>query len=256
MAPSAYVKRMELHQHMAGERGVLHKPWEHTALKVLSYGGLTTAALALSPVVFPLFSKNLKGIGEAAIAFCTTGAPSGLAGSVSSFLTPILGTTLAAGGWATVGLSGALAIGGMWLGNYIDKRTEKGNFRWGAVVRWGCLATSMLIALPAILPAISMGLMFLGTWAGSNGLMGAAVDIGRLGAGSAMAKAAASGAVSTAVGTASLAAMHALTCALPLGSAGFFLGQKEEKQPRPQSSLVLPAFRDGRVSAQLASVQL
>jgi len=126
----------------------------------------------------------------------------------------------------------------MWLANTIDKRTPKGEFRWGSVIRWAALTTSILIALPAILPAISMGLMFFSSLMGSAALASAATTIGSLGAAGAM-----SGAGS-ALGAAGLAGVHALTCALPLGVTGLFLGQKEEKQT-PEPRLSTPARYDG-----------
>lgn len=227
--------------------GVHHKPWEHTALKALSWGGVSIAGLALLPVIFS-GAKGIAGLAaENAITFCTSGAPSGWAGAVSGSIAPWLGTSVAAGGLATAALSGGLAIGGLWLANRIDKNTKPGEFRWGSVIRWTALATSILISLPAVLPAISMGLMFLGGFGEvPNMLYSAAMTVGSLGATGAM-----SGA-NVGLGAAALAGLHALTCALPLGITGLFLGQKEEK---PKMLVVVPAQVAGRAMPQLPMVR-
>lgn len=232
---------LEKSDHSHAEKGVLHKPWEHTGLKALSWGGLATAGLALTPVVFSAFSGNVGRAAGEAITFCITGPAVGWAKTASEMLAQIpgIGPSIAAGGLATAAVSGGIAIGGMWLANYIDKRTPQGAFRWGAVIRWASLATSVLIALPAILPAISMGVMFFAAlFERPNLLSDAAGMIGTLGKSGAM-----SG-VSSALGAAGLAGVHALTCALPLGSAGLFLGQKEEK---PMLRLQLPVSSAGRL---------
>ena len=232
--------------HTHTQQGVHHKPWEHTALKVLSWSGLATAGLALSPVLASFAPTTAAG-GSAlsAIESCVTGPARGLAGHAYGLLQDIgFSESIISGGWATAGLSGGIAVGGLLLANYLDKRTKSGEFRWGSVVRWAALTTSILIALPAILPAISMGLNFLGSWLGSSGLSGFAADIGTIGANSVAADSASG--ISTAVGAAAFAGVHAVTCALPLGLTGFFLGQKEEPQ-KPMPKLQLPAFADGRL---------
>lgn len=224
---------LEKSDHSHAEKGVLHKPWEHTALKMLSWGGLGIAGLALAPVIFSAFSTNAEMAQARAIAICGSGDPVGAAGGLYTMLGA--GSVLT-GSWATAALAGGIAIGGLWLGNYIDKHTEQGKFRWGAVVRWAALGTSMLIALPAILTGISMGLNFFGLWSGTDWLNSAASAIGTIG------KAGAAG-TTTSLSAAGLAGVHALTCALP-GVAGFFLGQKE---PKPMPQLQVPVSAVGRV---------
>ncbi len=237
---------MKPDNHLPPDIGVHHKPWEHAALKTLAAGGLATAGLALAPVVLPtvIANPNVAVAGANAISFCTSGAGEGLASSAAALLSqiPIVGNYIAVGGIATAAISGGLAVGGMLWANYLDKHTRKDEFRWGSVVRWAALSTSILIALPAIIPAISMGTMFFGLLAGSTVLTEIAFSLGSLGA------AGAASGMSTALGAAGLAGVHALTCALPLGAAGFFLGQKEEK---PMPKLQLPALADGRVTPPL-----
>jgi hypothetical protein len=110
------------------------------------------------------------------------------------------------------------------------------------VIRWASLATSILIALPAILPAISMGLIFFGSLMGNNALIfDAANAIGSLGA------TGATSAMTGALGVAGITALHALTCALPLGVTSLFLGKTDE-QAAPMPKLVLPALNSGRIT--------
>jgi hypothetical protein len=230
--------------HTHEQRGVLHKPWEHTALKVLSWTGLGTAGLALAPLVFPQFSLNAVPASANAIARCIKGEPSGLVKPIYDAFEGTVGASLISGGWPTALVSGGLAVGGLWLANYVDKRTEQGAFRWGSVIRWAALTTSILISLPTILTAMSMGINFFSFWAGSEGPSALGSAIGSLGA-----KGAASG-MGAAASAAGLASIHALTCALPLGITGFFLGQKEEPK-KPTPILQLPALNAGRLTPPL-----
>lgn len=226
----------------------LHKPWEHAALKTLSWGGIALAGLALTPVIGSAFGGDVGRAASDAITFCTTGPGKGFAQAASGGISPLLGTTVAAGGWATALLSGGLAISGLWLANYVDKHTSEGAFRWGSVIRWAALGTSILIALPALLPAISMGLLFIGSLLGPPNLVTSAASmIGSLGSAGAM-----SGA-SLGLGAAGLAGIHALTCATPLGLTSFFLGEKEEN---PKPILTLPALVQGRLMPMLPSARV
>lgn len=232
---------------------MLHAPWEHTGLKLLSLAGLSTAALALAPVVIPAIIRTQETqLAEmAATSFCTTGAASGLVSTVAGAIghIPFVGGALAAGGMWTVGAAVGIALGGMVLANYIDRHTPEGKFRWGAVVRWSSLATSILVSLPAILPAISMGLMFWGNWMGDYSMMDTAASIGSLGTSGA------ASAIGSAAGGAGLAALHAITCALPLGLAGFFIDRTEEKTKLPPFTLPplptlhAPALANGKIIA-------
>lgn len=224
--------------------GVPHMPWEHAGLKLLSWAGFATAGLAVLPALFN-GANGMSGLASAsAISFCGSGLPSGWAGDVAGMLgeVPLIASSLATGGIAAVGISVGIAVGGMWLSNYVDKHTTEGAFRWGSVIRWASLATSVLVALPMILPAISMGTMFLGTLWGVPSLQAAASTIGSLGNTGAMAG------VSSAMGATGLALAHAVTCALPLGLSGFILGSEGNEAQKPMPKLNLPPLHAGRVT--------
>jgi hypothetical protein len=227
-----------------------HGQTEHQLMRSMGYGGLAAGAIAMAPIVTRAVAPNgFAGvIASGAINFCGSALPTGWAASIAELVgsVPLVGATLAAGGFVTIGAAAGLAVGGMLLGNYLDKRAMSEGFPWGKVVRWGCLITSALIAAPMVLSGLTMGLMFLGQYFGIDGLAGFATStfgtLGRAGelTGAAMAQ-----------GSAAMMGVHALTCALPLGASAFLLGKKETpEQPKQLPQLHLPPLRqyDGRVT--------
>lgn len=227
-----------------------HGQTEHQLMRWMGYGGLAAGAIAMAPIVTKAVAPNgLAGvIASGAINFCGSAVPTGWAADIAGVIgeIPVVGTALAAGGFATIGTAAGLALGGMLLGNYLDKHAKPDGFPWGKLVRWGCLITSALIAAPMVLSGLTMGLMFLGQYFGIDGLAGfASSTFGTLGTagkltGTAMAQ-----------GSAAMMGVHALTCALPLGASAFLLGKKETpEQPKQLPQLHLPPLRqyDGRVT--------
>jgi hypothetical protein len=211
-------------------------------MKWVGYAGLASAALAISPLLFQNASGMAQVASKGAIEGCLTGIPIGWAGSVADFLsgTPLIGATLAAGGLGAVALAAGVAVGGMFLARYLDKRTPEGGFPWGRVVRWASLGTSMLFAAPMMLTGIAMGLKFIGLWSGTSLLTDWGSALGTTGMGSAQGMAAS---------TASIGLLHGLTCALPLGLTGVFMGghgtMGETHRVPPQ--LVTPERYEGRL---------
>jgi hypothetical protein len=149
-----------------------HSPSEHSAhvrgslWSLLALGA--TGAVIAAPYALPLL-----GIGDAETSeniinimhnHDGTGG-SGLAGIINSgiALIPSIGATLAAGGWASIAATGLIGVGGALLAKWMEKREAPEDFKWSKVIRYASLATSMLIALPAILTGISIGLTFLAT---------------------------------------------------------------------------------------------
>lgn len=227
-----------------------HVPAEHAAMKWLSYGGIGVAGLALAPVIAKTFGDPITQIaGSNALDMCGSGLATGWAGSISGLLSgiPLIGAGIAGGGLMTVGVAAALMVGGMWLANHVDKQTPEGKFQWGKVIRWASMATSVLVSLPAILPAISMGLNFLSFWlqpgVSDTALLNVGSTIGKLGTSSAF-----SG-TSMALGGASMGLVHTLTCALPMGLGAYLLGKQSQNAPKDPPTLHLPELRNhqGRV---------
>lgn len=91
---------------------------------------------------------------------------SGLAGLIAGGLEKIpgIGTSLAAGGWTTILASGAIGLGGVLLANWLEKGELPSDFPWSKVIRYGSLATSMLISLPSLLTGIGVSIAFLSTF--------------------------------------------------------------------------------------------
>lgn len=136
-----------------------HSLWPLAALGV---AGLAVAA----PFALPAIDL---GTDTAALAATNAfhahniSAGSGLAGLISQGIShvPLVGESLASGGWATILTSGVIGIGGVLLANWMKKHEQEGDFPWSKVIRYGALGTSMLISLPSLLTGIGIGLTFL-----------------------------------------------------------------------------------------------
>lgn len=233
-----------------------HGAIEHAAMNVLTGAGIAGAGLAVLPIIGGLFpSTSGAGVASAlTFSWCglgATGWAEGAQGMVKAI--PGVGETLAAGGWAAIGASAGLVLGGLMLGKYIDERTPKGGFPWGSVVRWGLLATSALIAAPMILSGVSMGLMFLSNLLPAAGAIGGALSAAAATVGTVGASAMLPASTMAATG-AGMSMLHALTCLLPLGLFGFLSTQKKEEVAGVPPQLILPERAlDGRlVSLQQA----
>lgn len=94
----------------------------------------------------------------------SVGLGDGLAGGINKALNyiPLVGPTLAEGGIWSMVATGIIGIGGTLLGKHMehDAQTEAAR-KLGKWIRYGALATSLLIAMPSILTGISVGITFL-----------------------------------------------------------------------------------------------
>lgn len=130
---------------------------------------LTTGAigsLIAAPYVLPSLGIGSTLMTKQVVSMCgaVEGYGTGLAGALNSGFShlPLVGETLASGGWANAISSGVIGIGGTLLGNYIQNHYDKpGQFPWGKAIKYTAMATSMLIALPSLLSGISIGVTFL-----------------------------------------------------------------------------------------------
>lgn len=137
-----------------------HAGWEHTALQIFKGVSIATAAISLSPFIF-----NQDELGQVALAntlsFCSTGEATGLTGVVSGIMSqiPLIGGYLATGGIVNGIASLTIGLGGVALARMLEKNNRPTAAK---IVRWASIATSVLVSLPAILPALGMGFHFLG----------------------------------------------------------------------------------------------
>lgn len=135
--------------------------WGRVALWTI---GVSAIAIAAAPIVMPIFSAEWALTASSAISYCGSGAATGLAGWSASVLShvPLIGSTLAVGGITNALVAGGLALGGNYLAHKIDHAQGcNQTIPWGGIIRAVALATSFLVALPAIMPAITMGLTFI-----------------------------------------------------------------------------------------------
>jgi hypothetical protein len=154
----------------------------------LSRTAFATTGLIVAPYVLSLFG-TAHSASEIMTALHGTGLGTGAAGALNGVLaaTPVIGTSLAAGGLFTAATSGIIGFGGMWLGEQISRHEKPGDFPWGKVITIAALATSALIALPSILTGISVAItyftaLFEGTGAASTMADTMATTLGSTGA--------------------------------------------------------------------------
>ncbi|NBX03314.1 MAG: hypothetical protein EBR02_04510 [Alphaproteobacteria bacterium] len=125
--------------------------------------GVLGAGIILAPHILPALGVTSNAVARTA-ANMIHNEPMGIAGAVNSGLSliPVIGSKLAEGGWFSAVASASVGVGGVLLGQFIESK-EDGNkhIKWGNVLKYAALATSALIALPAILSSLSTGLIYL-----------------------------------------------------------------------------------------------
>jgi hypothetical protein len=152
----------------------------HHALPVIGLGlGVATAAVMLAPTILPLLGVGDSELAqEAVLVMHGTGLGSGFAGQVNQLLNsvPYIGETLSQASFKTAGIVGATGIGGYLLGKFIEKRESDNSFSLGKTIRYASLATSALIALPAALTSIGVGIVYLAATLSGPELANQAID--------------------------------------------------------------------------------
>jgi len=245
--------------HQGHNPGSEAKNW----LAALGIGtALITGAVILSPYVIPLLH-----VGNTALATQTftavhgVGLGTGLVGAMNSAINtiPFVGAAIAKGGIASALATGVTGIGGVLLGQFIEKRENgKSGIKWGKVVKTAALITSALIAMPAILSGITMGIVYCSAAFSGLELGSAAISFltPTLGAAGSMGAATA--------GLSGVAAIlpHVLTCGMPIIAAGaaWFMGKnkaKDDTHSEHQAMLSKPVpeydsrYADGTVRADV-----
>ncbi len=229
-----------------------HNPW----MKRIAIGAaLLAGAVVIAPYLLPVVGVGETALAEEAmVAMHGTGLGNGLAGVINGVINsiPFVGGTLAQGGLVSAVASAGIGIGGMLLGNYIEKRQDGSTgIRWGKVLATAALATSALIALPSLLTGISVGVVYLAAAFSGVELASSAVA----------AMAASLGSVSsvsagmTGLAGAAAAFPHLLTCVAPAISGAVslgMLGSDDGKYTRSIAPAENPASTsDGQMSLQM-----
>ena len=207
-----------------------HGDSEHNPLFSPTGAAVATAgAVTLSPYVLPAIGIGSGFLAQQAISgLCGNGlVGSGIAGAVQGAFAhvPMIGHLLAAGGLSTALFSGGIGIGGMLLSKWVEKFESppaKG-ICLSKAIRWAAVGTSILIALPALLTGLSVGLTFLagamgGVVLASHVLTFMSSTLGAIGTASL---------ATSGTGLATLTASHLFTCGaalLPAALTGFFPG--------------------------------
>lgn len=190
-----------------------HSSIEHAVTMGLRGFAATTAAISLIPFIFGISGAGAQAL-EISQSLCSTGAASGLAGMAADAAThvPLIGAYLATGGIVNGVLALGIGLGGIALSRHLEKT---GHPTASKIVRWGSVATSILVSLPALLPAVGMGFHFISIiseGAISDWALKAFDVLGKLGAAGAASSYASSGSAVLA------SAGHLLACGLAAGS--------------------------------------
>ncbi len=155
---------------------------------ILLKGGLAASGLIVAPYAGDALGISVKTVPEIMEVMHGQDLGVGIAGGINSLLSniPYIGEMLSSGSMATTAASGIIGIGGILLGNYLEKKHHKEDgISWGKIIKYTALTTSILIALPSILTGLSVGLTYLASFAGagviSSALASAASAIGSIG---------------------------------------------------------------------------
>lgn len=135
------------------------------ALTGLAIGaGVVAFGVMLAPHILPALGVTGAELAEEASTMIHTN-PMGIAGGINSALglVPGIGAKLAEGGLFTAAASALTGIGGVLLGQFVEsKEDDRKTIKWGTVIKYAALITSALIAMPAILSALSTGIIYAG----------------------------------------------------------------------------------------------
>lgn len=232
---------------------------DHTAHRWLLGISAGIGVLSLAPYVLPAF--GIGGADDAHNMMNFIGAPtegqpfgSGIAGQLQGAFasipliggaltstTPvsIFGLTMASGALATIAATSIIGIGGALFANWLAKHEDpNASIHWSKIIRVAALATSMLIALPSVLGAISVAITFLASVIGplGTGSKVAGAMINTLGATTAHAGAASG--ISTVLS-------HLISCGtaiLPIGVAALIKDKPHaaNDMPEPQATSNAP----------------
>jgi hypothetical protein len=237
-------------QHQAAQHG--HSLTEHRLHKWLLGGAAVAGSIISAPYILPLLNigdpVTLAGgetqniMGQLADPTFSGASGSGFAHSmhnalgeiplIGSALTsntlvsiPGIGVEVASGALVSLGVAAGLSVGGIFLSRYLEKREDpNAKIKWSKVVRYACMATSMLITLPSLMTGLSVGIAFVASQFGLKASIAATEMLSNTLGATSMAS-------SVAGGASSIAALlpHVFTCglaALPvLGT--LFVGKKK-----------------------------
>lgn len=215
---------------------------EHSVSHYLALGGaLVTGSIILAPYVLPMV--GVGSVEDTQTAFndvCgASKTGSGFAGSLNESFKhiPVIGENLASGGFFTTAITAGIGIGGYALGKKIEETHDGESINWGKIIRYGALVTSALIALPALLTGVNMGLTYIALAASGAALASVAAEtlndsIGTIGQ---------TAAHSSGLSGGMALIPHLLTCGASFFPAigSFFINEKrdeEEISPRAQPS--------------------
>ncbi len=151
-----------------------HNHNEHWLHNILLKTGLATSGLIVTPYIGEALNIGSTTVPEIMHSFHGMGHATGLAGGIDSLLSsiPVVGEWVTAGSFGAAITSGVIGIGGVFLGNYLEKNAGTNNpdqIHWGKIIKYTALATSLLIALPSILTGISVGITYLASLFGAAG---------------------------------------------------------------------------------------
>lgn len=226
-----------------------------TTSDIALFGGVGAAgAVIASPYVLPLLNIGTHNV-DRMLNICSQGAGEfgkGAAGFINEGFShiPAVGDTLALGGWGSAIASSVIGLGGVMLGNYIEEHyDQEGKIPWGKIIKYAAITTSVLIALPSILSAISMGVTFLAMTMGASSAVGTFMS-GSLGF---------MGGMEAATAFSGIAGLlpHLVTCGLgilPVAGTAILAQKTSARGEKPENTLQTVDFRERLNQAHQAAI--
>lgn len=214
----------------------------------ITIGALATiGAVMVAPNILPMVGIGDEELSQQVFAAMHTTEGSygtGAAGAVNTMLSkiPLFGEGLAQGGLFTALTCGGIGLGGIVLGDYVEKREDKSmSISIGKTIKAASMITSALIALPAILTGISIGIVYLCGALGDKELASQAIGQLYNTIGSSHKLPGPAGVVGIMA-----AASHVGTCGIPVVSTLLGMSNKNETQipPKPINIPATKAWGD------------
>lgn len=219
-----------------------HSHHDNSSSRYLLAGIATTGAVILAPYVLPAIGIGSYTSTDNLLGICSR-ASSGLASIIHDGIQsiPSLGANLLQAGWQSSLALGAIGVGGVLLGNYLEKHYDKkGHIPWGKIIKYTALATTILIALPSILSGLSIGISFLASLANNPGFSKGVLDFAQ----STFGMISNAGLPSVGAGIAGLIP-HLLTCGaalLPTAGAIFLSNRSSHESQKPSAAVEQPNY--------------
>lgn len=166
---------MDVHAH-AAESGSISVDLEKFANIALLTTSILAAGVVLAPLALPALGIG-EDVAQTLVKECcdNLGTDSGIAGGIAALVekVPVVGTYLNTAGGNNLLAPVGTMLGGYLAGNLVEKmeKDRGGSGKAGTMIRVGSMALGVVLALPALLPGIAHGMLYIGRMTGMENVL-------------------------------------------------------------------------------------